>query len=400
MAKLLIIADDLTGAVDAGVQLARCGVPTVVLPHVQDFQEVWQYEAVVVNTESRHAMQCIAEKAVAQAVRIGQEHDVPHFYKKTDSTLRGNIGTELLALLRGCGSQQLAFVPAFPRLKRTTIDGIQYVDGIELHKTEYARDPLNPIYTSVVSELAQARADVEVRVVNHRQFAALNNDCGKGIYIFDCHDDEELRKISSVVSRLGWIRALAGSAGFADCLADLLGLIQQPTPPLQLNLPRRILVVNGSMNPIAAQQISRLEQCGHPVVYIDASCAQHIDETIRAIEMELADCVVLSSMANRTNLPPQAPETMLCFAENLGQLVATVIKRTDFQLMIVLGGDTYAGIAKAMGCKFIVPLMEILPGVALSKMSSRSREIFVISKAGGFGGDDVLPLLFQEVKRL
>jgi len=403
MAKLLIIADDLTGAVDTGVQLAKRGVPTLVLPSVTDFHDAWQYETVVVNTESRHASSGIAAEAVTTAVRIGQAHGVLHFYKKTDSTLRGNIGCELQALLRGCRAQRLMFVPAFPRLGHTTVGGIQYVHGVELQKTGYARDPLNPINTSVVADLVHEQADVEIHTLTSRQLAALNNGCRNGIYIFDCSSDGELREISSAVSHLGWTKALAGSAGFADCLADLLVLARQQSSQPQLSLAWRILVVNGSMNPAAALQISRIEQLGYPVVYVDGLCAQRIDETVRTIQMQSANCVVLSSTdirMGRTTSPPQDSETMLHFAENLGRMVATAIEHADFQLMIVFGGDTYAGIARALQCKSIVPLMEILPGVPLSKMHGRSKEILAISKAGGFGDDDILPLLFQEVRRL
>ncbi len=403
MAKLLIIADDLTGAADTGVQLAKRGVPTVVLPSVADFHDAWQYETVVVNTESRHSSPGIAAEAVTAAVRIGQARGVQHFYKKTDSTLRGNIGGELQALLHGCGAQRLIFVPAFPRLGHTTVGGIQYVHEVELHKTEYARDLLNPINTSVVAELVHEQADAEIHSLAIRQLAALNNDCGDGIYIFDCGSDGELREISSAVSHLGWTKALAGSAGFADCLADLLTLARQPSSQPQFSLACRILVVNGSMNPAAALQISRIEQLGYPVVNVDGLCAQRIDETVRTIQMQPADCVVLSSTdirVDRTNSPPQDSATMLNFAENLGRVAATAIERADFQLMIVFGGDTYAGIARALQCTSIVPQMEILPGVPLSKMYGGSKEIFAISKAGGFGGDDILPLLFREVRRM
>lgn len=402
MSKLLIIADDLTGAVDTGVQLAKRGVPTVVLPDVEDVPEAWQNEVVVMNTESRHATQCAAEEAVTLAVQIGRAHDVEHFYKKTDSTLRGNIGGELQALLRGSGAERLMFVPAFPRLGRTTEGGSQYVNGVELHKTEYAQDPLNPIQTSIVAELIRTQADADIHSVPGQDLASLSGGKDKGIYIFDCGTDGELQEIGSAVSHLGWTSAMAGSAGFADCLADLLGLIRS-TRQSPVTLPVRILLVNGSLNPATAQQLLQFEKSGHPVQCIDSLDSQHVDEVVRAIETRSADCLVVSSTdtrSDRTNLPSQNPEAMLRFAENFGQMVAAIIERMDFQLMIVFGGDTLSGIARSLGCKSIVPLTEILPGIALSKMHGSNKEIFVISKAGGFGGEDTLLRLFQEIRRL
>lgn len=402
MAKLLIIADDLTGALDTGAQLAKHRVSTLVLPQAEDLDEAWRSEAVVINTESRHASPSSAGQAVASAVEIGQRHKVLHFYKKTDSTLRGNVGSELQALLRTCGAQRLMFVPAFPRLRRTTAGGVQFVDGVELHRTEYARDPLNPIRSSDIAQLVQTQTYAEVHKVLLRELPGLNEACRDGIYIFDCSTEGQLDEIGSTISRLGWTKALAGSAGFADRLADLLGLARK-TSPAGLSLSRRVLVVNGSMSPTAARQVANFKHLGCPVIHLAAPCEQRTEEVIQTVKMQPSDCVVLTSTevdGGRPSLSPQIQEAALSFAGNFGRAVAAVIEQVDFQLVIIFGGDTFAGIVRALDCKSIVPLAEILPGVALSKLCGRDREILAISKAGGFGGDDILPLLFREIRRL
>lgn len=57
--KLAIIADDLTGANDSGVQLARHGLKTSVLFDM-DEDHITKYDAVVFDTDSRSIA---AEKA-------------------------------------------------------------------------------------------------------------------------------------------------------------------------------------------------------------------------------------------------------------------------------------------------------------------------------------------------
>lgn len=403
MAKLLIIADDLTGALDTGVQLAKHRVSTLVLPQTEDLPAAWQSEVVVFNTGSRHASPAAASQAVSSAVEMGKKHGVRHFYKKTDSTLRGNIGSELQALLRASGAQRLTFVPAFPRLRRTTAGGVQFVAGVELHKTEYARDPLNPIRSSDVAHLVQEQADAEVHKVSLSDLPTLHQAGGEGIFLFDCSSEEHLDEIGCAISGLGWTQALAGSAGFADRLADLLGLARTPPPQPESAFSPRILVVNGSMNPAAARQVAKAKHSGYPVMYVGAPRAQRTEDLLQAITMQSSDCVVLSSIeadVGRPSPAAQSPAAMLSFAGNFGRLAADVMERAGFQLLIVFGGDTLAGIVRALDCQSIVPLAEIMPGVALSKFCGRGKEILAVSKAGGFGGDDILPLLLEEIRRL
>ena len=55
---------------------------------------------------------------------------IPHIYKKTDSALRGNIGAELEAMMQASGEEQLPFVPAFPQIGRTTVNGTHFIEGV------------------------------------------------------------------------------------------------------------------------------------------------------------------------------------------------------------------------------------------------------------------------------
>lgn len=120
MVKLLILADDFTGALDTGVQFAACGIPTRVV--VREVPQLASCEStvLVVDTETRHLPQkqafSVVETLTSRAVKAG----VRCIYKKTDSALRGNIGAELSALYKASGSRQLSFLPAFPQIGRTT----------------------------------------------------------------------------------------------------------------------------------------------------------------------------------------------------------------------------------------------------------------------------------------
>ena len=133
MAELLVIADDLTGALDAGVQLARKGDRVLVsLDCEGGLEHASQADVVVIDAESRHDAPEVAHGKVGRLVAEGRRLGVPHVYKKTDSGLRGNVGAELSAVLDASGASHLNFVPAYPKQQRITEGGVHYVAGVPL----------------------------------------------------------------------------------------------------------------------------------------------------------------------------------------------------------------------------------------------------------------------------
>ena len=113
MITLLIVADDFTGALDTGVQLAGCGAPTRVVtdPEFSPANAAGA-EVLVIDAETRHLPPSQAGAIVEGIVRRAVEQKVPYIYKKTDSALRGNVGAELGALLAASGEKALPFLPA------------------------------------------------------------------------------------------------------------------------------------------------------------------------------------------------------------------------------------------------------------------------------------------------
>jgi len=93
-----IVADDLTGAMDSSGYFARRGLNTVVLLE-PDFSST--ADVLVINTNSRAETPDIAHERVRHAVRNLSGRVI---YKKIDSTLRGNIGTELEAAVTSAPS--------------------------------------------------------------------------------------------------------------------------------------------------------------------------------------------------------------------------------------------------------------------------------------------------------
>ena len=144
--RYLIIADDFTGANDTGVQLKRRGYPTEVL---FAGKPVDSQKSIVIDTESRNALPGHAYEIVRHSLEQVDFGQFCYIIKKVDSTMRGNISQEIKAVDDAFRPDLVVFAPALPALGRTTMDGVQCLNGVEICKTELSKDPKNPLKMNV-----------------------------------------------------------------------------------------------------------------------------------------------------------------------------------------------------------------------------------------------------------
>ena len=396
--KLLILADDLTGANDAGVQFAKRGVPSVVLVENSLTELPSGYEVVVVNTESRHVPASEAARRVRQVAQLGMNAGVAHFFKKTDSTLRGNVGAELQALLEVTGEQNLPFVPAFPEMRRTTQAGIHYVEGTPISQTAFANDPLSPVRESNVGKVLNQTSALRVsNAVLEHGILETSNLCEAGeCVVFDCHSREEMTAIANHLSQGNRLRVLAGSAGFVEELPPILW--PQASPPQHVHALAPVLFVNGSLNPRAFEQVAAGGDLFHRVC-LSADMLFGRDTAKIESLVPASDAPVLLCTLGRRNdydafrhtareLGIADEQLHLAVAQKIGEAVKSMIKKTAAGTLIVFGGDTLIGIARAMGWTAFQPKCEVEPGITVSTPVGAA--ITVISKAGGFGDANVV----------
>ena len=274
MIQLLIVADDFTGALDTGVQLAKQGCRTsVTTRYPPDFSQIPEHTQVLVaDTQSRHLP---PEEAYIRTYRwfeAAKGLGRVLLYKKTDSTMRGNIGAELQAAISGSGREKLLFVPALPQLGRTTRQGVVYIDGIPLEQTPFASDPFTPVCSSSLREIILHTAP-ELRVAVTKPARLLEDYHSaeeKSVLAVDAADITQLQEIALTSYAF---REQAGCAGFAQMLPCML---RHAAPaPRQAPRPNSCLIVCGSVNQIAVEQIQYAERLGissillQPYQYLD-----------------------------------------------------------------------------------------------------------------------------------
>ncbi len=242
--RLLALADDLTGALEAG---ARFRDSAVLLGSQQDRPE----SVLVLDTESRH----LAPDVAAFRLLGAMENVVSDIvYKKTDSTLRGNIGAEFKALLGAYPESVISYVPAYPELGRTVRGGVLMVNGVPVHQTSFARDPLNPVTESHVWKVLAAQGcDLErVRIFDGETPADVHSAAA-----------EALSSARPVVA--------AGPAALAGALAQALGIAR--AKPERWPEVSDCVVINGSAHPASAAQVGLAREKGIPWAFDRAAGA-------------------------------------------------------------------------------------------------------------------------------
>ena len=404
--KLLMIADDFTGALDAGVQFAKKGFSTKVLVYEkEDFGKIENADVLVVDTETRHKTAQEAYRIVHQIVKVSVEYGVRYLFKKTDSALRGNIGSELTAVLDASNGSMLHFLPAFPQMQRITVNGIHYIDGLPVKESVFGADPFEPVITSDVEELIHQQCDTCVQLVHKGELPLPGKE--KTIAVYDCSADEEMKSIAEHLKEKGELSLIAGCAGLAQIIPELLGW--KKTSRNVPGLPEKFLVVCGSLNPITAKQLDYAEKNGFARIRLSPEqklepdyfqkeagkiwlnklwdvCSRNdriIIDTNDFLQDNATEKYAVEKGISREKMRTQIPMA-------LGTVVENMICRGLCSSMLMTGGDTLLGCIHRMDNARLTPVCEFAKGIVLSELVSGEGKTHVFTKSGGFGEETLL----------
>lgn len=451
--NIAVIADDLTGANDTGVQMARQGLSTSVLLELKTGGG--KQEAVVFDTDSRslppqEAYQRV--KDVCLFLGRGGEATSPVIYKKFDSTLRGNIGSELDAVYETLQPDFIVIAPAFPKVGRTLTEGIVYVNGMPLHETEMANDPKHPATESAFTAILErqsrypaaliplellrgGRAALDKRLAGCRQ-------SGIPYLVFDAEQEEDLALIASLFPggpggpKVVW----AGSAGLAGALTTQIlcsireapkqagaGVVLERTDKSQATRRenslysdlKSVLIVVGSVNPWSRRQLTELvKEDGVSALVVESdkllfpgTCAVELKRV-----RELATGIISREGRHVALYTPGDPEEVDRVTElgrsgglsatevgerisaALGRVAAEIIAECGIRHMVLTGGDTAKQVCHHLSDVEIKLINEVENGVPLGRTPGESGR-YIITKAGAFGSDQVLVRSVKALQR-
>ena len=375
MLLLLILADDFTGALDTGVQFAACGIPTRVVVGEQVDFAANDAAVLVVDTETRHLPAAEAYAVIAKLTREAMSAGVFSIYKKTDSALRGNIGAELSALLKTSGERQLPFLPAFPQIDRVTRDGVHYISGVPVTESPFGIDPFEPVRHARVTELIGEQTDVPAH-----SFPTLKEGEAvpeqEGILVFDAGSLDDLASTGRALFQNGKPRLMAGCAGFAALLPDLMKMTERRTVTMPKLDPRQKLDPGYWESEDGKEALQGINEmlAANPRCIIETN-----DEGGNQPTADYAAARGLDLEGMRVGI-----------ASSIGHMLGKLFTSPALGTLLLTGGDTLLQCMNCVGIKELEPVCEVEKGVVLARFTYRGCTRYVITKSGGFGHEKLL----------
>ena len=382
-----MLADDLTGAADCGVQAVRCGLSAAVA--LDRRPERWPAAAVVavdLDTRSGDApnARVVTEAAAAAA-------GATPVYVKLDSTLRGHVGAAVDAALAGTGAAAAVVAPAFPGQGRTTAGGRQRLRGEEV------ADLLGRLR----AQSAHPVAHVGLDGLGAGGLATALSGTGARVVACDAVTDEDLRRVVAQAVESAVTVVWAGSAGLAAALAERLGAGAPAHPPAACGPPGPVLAVVGSVAAGAGAQLAALlERPGTVAIEVDpealvaarSGVAREAGGAIAAALGRGGDPVLHLRQAAPRLDPTLAPR----ISAGLARAAALGIAARPPAGLLLTGGATARAVCDRAGIDAFTLSGEVEPGVPLGCRPDAPYRL--VTKAGAFGGPDTLAAAFDRLK--
>jgi uncharacterized protein YgbK (DUF1537 family) len=377
--RLVILADDFTGACDAAAAFAAWRSTLVVLGLPAQWPvEANEVEVLSVDLDLRERSLAEAEALTAEAARHlcsrnPQAGDVSVFLK-IDSTLRGPIAGLVAGALTGSARQVAVIAPAFPEQGRLFHAGRLVMDG---RQGASLTQVLSMDGTAVLgAHLARSDEEVEVAVDHARTH-------GVRQVVVDADAVECLQGVAHAWRRHAREWLLVGSAGLARQLAATSeypatpanARSTSPRPPLRGSGP--VLVVAGSPAPATQAQIELLGGLG-PIVLV--SPHKPPPPTPRGHNKLFVLCTTRATDR----------DTGECAQALADALPAWAAEFTSAALVLT-GGATARLVCERLGARGVRLTGELEPGIPVGHLVGGVWDgVPVVTKAGAFGTPETL----------
>lgn len=407
--KVTVIADDFTGANDTGVQLKENGLATITLLNENYLNEFYGYDAVVIDSETRNLTETQSYRRVseiAKAVR-GFINERTIIYKKIDSTLRGNVCSELKALIDVLNPGIIVVAPAYPQNNRTVVNGIHLYNDIPLDKTEFAKDPKHPINTADIRKLLKDVnlnfRHVDLDIIRSNKITNVLKTSKRKFFSFDTEEEKDfqviIKEIIELNKKMKELILWVGSAGLAGALIEVLSPVLTNKEP--------VLAVAGSINSVSAVQVKKAlesEKIKGFKLNVEKVLLEPAQEELKLFEEIIFELkagfdVVLataqdrdqviqaSSLARKIGMP--LTEISNLIAEFIGNLTLKVLKHQQLSGIFLTGGDTAINVINKLNAKGAIIIREVESGIPyICLLGGPFDGLRIITKAGAFGNEN------------
>src|SRR6266568_1914953 len=336
-----VIADDLTGACDAGALFAGRGPVPVFVGALAPSAD---WPAAAVDTESRGLA------AAEAATRM----------RRTVAGLAG-------------------------RRDGTVFNGMLLVDGVPAHETPVGLDPAYPGPLSDLLDILsrEGTPGIPVTLLPLKEVRGGAEELRRGlqgrrgIRVADAETDADLEALARAGLAQGSL-LLAGSAGLAGAVSAALGLTSRP---VACPAPGAWLIVAGSRHPSTRAQIAMLEAAGVAGARVSPTGETTLASVIAALRSGKPAFVA------SPDGPGGADEKT---AATLAALSVRAMVASP-SIVAIAGGETAHAFMRAWGATRLELDGAPAPGLALGRLvATDGSTLSVLTKAGGFGSPELL----------
>lgn len=416
--KLIIVADDLTGANVSNSLLAKNGLKVGSIDTLNDVNNFGKYDALGFHTDSRGDEPQIAYQKVFNYTKKLKNDDISFYNKRIDSTLRGNIGAEIDGMLDALGDDYTAMViPAFPSSGKIVVGNFMLVDGVMLEDTDVKNDPTSPVTSSRVAEIIQKQTKKNVGIISMESIlegvdsvmltikALISN--GARIIMFDACTDKDIETIASAVFKANVPFISVDPGPFTNALSKEYNSTQS------YKEKKKSLYIIGSVSGIVEEQIAQFKADMEPYIsrpksrrflyedQRDEEIKKTVDNVINNLEnssqflvatmIQKKDKLDLKKEAKDAGISISEASNRIC--EAMAEIGAEIIKKADNEIggVYTSGGDITKAFLQKNNAQGIEIKDEIIPLAVYGRViGGRLNNMPVITKGGLIGNKTTL----------
>jgi uncharacterized protein YgbK (DUF1537 family) len=352
------------------------------------------------DTETRNKSTKIAYREVRDLCLLCRRTGRQLVYKKIDSTLRGNLGAEVKAVVDVFDKSSVVICSAYPEYSRTVVDGHLLVHGVPVDRTTFANDPMSPVTTSDVKALVSSQTTESVGRIQLRTvrkgasyvIEEIRQLAEKGIRIL-CADAENRNDLMNIAKACLETNVIpCGSAGLAEEIAARLPSVSS-----------KIMVLSASTNEATLNELQRTAK--YPRTFLikartAALVGRSRNKEIKRIRLLAAQAVlrydvilICSAFYKRDfrhNLVSpklnKLGESSDAIVRGLALATGTLALSRSVTGVLLTGGEMAAAFLYQIQARGLRLEREILPGISQgSVISGRAAGLKIVTKAGGFG---------------
>ena len=422
MQKYVVIADDLTGSNATCSLFKKIGLRAASILKLQGNRN-YDIDVISYSTASRGLNKEEAYKKVSEAIKILKSKDILVYNKRIDSTLRGNIGAEINAMLDNLENDRIAVVvPAYPDSGRIVVNKTMLVNGVLLENSDAGKDPKTPIKTSCVENLVQKDIKYSSTYFTLSDIVQPIEEIAKKIQeaikksrilIFDAVNNEDIIKISKAI--------IQSEINIVTVDPGPFTLYYSRELQKKNHLEKKILMVIGSVTPTTKKQIEYILQEEDIFLvkmkienfFEKESCLKEVERAISFIKKGItsynlflvttspigdekkADLQKLSETLNTS-----VEEISKIIADTLTETIVKILKETEkFEGIYSSGGDITIALLEKLKATGVEIREEVIPLAAYGRIIGGDfPDLKLVSKGGMVGDEKTIKLCLHKIK--